>query len=55
MKRKKKKKKPRICESNNKCKEQQKNKHEDVKKDIKIIKCKEENVDSFFKNLFEPI
>ena len=36
----KKKKKP-ICESNDKHKEQQKDKHEDVKRDIKIIKCGE--------------
>ena len=30
-----------ICESNDKHKEQQKDKHEDIKKDIKIIKCGE--------------
>ena len=35
-----KKKKP-ICESNDKHREQQKDKHEDVKRDIKIIKCGE--------------
>ena len=34
-------KKKTICESNDKHKEQQKDKHEDVKKDIKIIKCGE--------------
>ena len=28
-----------ICESNDKHKEHQKNKHEDVKEDIEIIKC----------------
>ena len=33
------KKKHPICESNDKHKEQQKDKHEDVKRDIKIIKC----------------
>ena len=35
------KKKKKICESVDKHKEQQKNNHEDVKKDIKIIKCGE--------------
>ena len=34
-------KKKAICKSNDKNKEQQKDKHEDVKKDIKIIKCEE--------------
>ena len=47
----KKKKKKTICESDDKQKEQQKDKHEDVKKDTKTIKCgegEEENVVFFF-------
>ena len=43
-------KKKTICENNDKHKEQEKNKHEDVKKDIKIIKRREEeqlNLDHF--------
>ena len=35
------KKKITICESNDKHKEQQRDKHEDVKRDIKIILCGE--------------
>ena len=34
-------KKKTICESNDKHKEQQKDKHEDVKRDIKVILCRE--------------
>ena len=40
-----------YCKSNNKHKEQQKDKYEDVKKNIKIIKCgkgESENLDSLF-------
>ena len=47
----KKKKNTELCKKKHKHNEQQKDKHEDIKKDIKIIKCSEgkyENLDFFF-------
>ena len=51
-------KKKTICKSNDKHKEEQKDKHEYVQKDIKILKCGEGRVRKsrlFFKNVLEPI
>ena len=51
------KKKP-ICKSNDKHREERKDKHEDIKYKNKILKCGDGKLRKsglFFKNVFEPI